>query len=567
MLAARPWLRFYPAEVAGSLAYPELPLHALLQETARKYPDRAAVWYEGAALRYGQLAQWTERCAAALVQLGVQKGSRVALSLPNIPQFMIGFFGALRAGATVVPCNVLYKERELEFQLRDAGADAIIAASDVVRGADLYASLAACRDRLPLRAVVTTSVTDFLPALKRRLAPLAKVKPVRRPGTREFMELLREPGPPAPPIPIAPRDDIAVLQYTGGTTGPPKGAMLTHFNLVSNTVAVAKWHRLREAGEVVLGALPLFHVYGLTTVMNAAIYTAATVVLMPRRFDPKEALGLIARHRVTLFPGVPRMYSALVSHPEARRHDLSSLRACFSGAAPLPVALMQQFKAATGANLVEGYGLSEASPVTHSNPSDALEKVRGGSIGLPLPDTDFKIVDLDMAQRELPPDEVGELAIRGPQVMKGYWQRPEETAQVLRDGWLFTGDVARCDADGYCYIVDRKKDIINVAGLKVWPCEVEEVMFEHPAVKDVGVVGAPDPERGEVVRAFVILKAGQQATAEELIAFCKARLAAYKAPRSIEFRSELPLTLIGKVLRRSLRAGEPADVQAVAKGS
>ncbi len=471
--------------------------------------------------------------------------------MPNMPQFIIGYFGVLKAGGVVVTCSPLYKERELEFQLRDSGSSFVIAANDVVRGNDLYKSLEGCRGRLELRHVITASVTDYLPALKRNLAGLAGVKNLRREDTIRFTDLIRAHRPLEKFLRVDPMSDLAVLQYTGGTTGTSKGAMLTHHNLYANAVMAAAALPLTQE-DVCLAVLPLFHIYGMTVTMNAPIYAGAKVVLLPR-FEVKQVMETIQKESVTCFCAVPTMYIAVINSPEAARFDLRSVRACISGGAPLPVAVRKRFIEMTGGNLVEGYGLTECSPVTHLNPlKDGLPKE--ASIGIPFPATDAAIVDLDDPGKLLPIGHVGELAIRGPQVMKGYWNREDESGMVLRNGWLLTGDIAKMDEDGYFYIVDRKKDMVDVGGFKVYPREVEEILFEHPEVKEAAAIGMADEYSGEAVKAFVVLKDPAKKVSEaEIIQFCKERVAKYKVPRKVEFVGELPKTLVGKVLRRKLR--------------
>ncbi len=547
---AKAWLRHWPEGVPQNLAYPEIPLPEILTATAKKYPNNTAIVFFGKKITYRDLDGLCDRFASALVSLGVRKGDRVALFLPNVPQFLICYYGALRAGTVVVPCSPLYKERELEFQLNDSGAETIVAL-DI-----LYEHLAPIRAKTKLRNVITTTIVDYFPAFLGVLAKLTgKVKTVPCPGTMSLKELLRKHSEAPPKVSIDPKSDAALFQYTGGTTGVPKGAMLTHHNLTVNAVQVGFWlPTLREGGEVMLAVLPYFHIFGMTVAMNMPVFRAASMVLQPR-FEVLEVLKAIQRYGVSLFPGVPTMYVALVNHPETGKFNLRTVRFCISGAAALPVEVMRKFEAITGGRLVEGYGLTETSPVTHCNPLDRPEKVRPGSIGIPFPDTEAKIVDIETGEKDLPVNEVGELAIRGPQVMTGYWNKPEDTKHALRNGWLYTGDIAKVDEDGYFYIVDRKKDVINVSGLKVWPREVEEVLYEHPAVKETGVVGLTDPYRGETVKAFVVLKEGYEGktTAEEIIQFCKDKVASFKAPTQIEFVKKLPKTAIGKILRRALK--------------
>ena len=547
---AKVWLRHWPEGVPQNITYPEIPLAEILAATAKKYPSNTAIVFFGKRITYRELDDLCDRFASTLVSLGVKKGDRVALFLPNVPQFPICYYGALRSGAIVVPCSPLYKERELEFQLNDSGAETIVAL-DI-----LYEHLAPIRQKTKLRNVITTTILDYFPASLGALAKLTgKVKTVSCPGTMSLKELLMKHSEAPPKVSIDCKTDTALFQYTGGTTGVPKGAMLTHQNLVVNAVQVGSWlPTLREGGEVMLAVLPYFHIFGMTVAMNMPVLKAASMVLQPR-FEVLEVLKAIQKYGVTLFPGVPTMYVALINHPETGKFKLGTVRFCISGAAALPVEVMRRFEAITGGRLVEGYGLTETSPVTHCNPLDRPENVRPGSIGIPFPDTEAKIVDIETGEKDLPANEVGELAIRGPQVMASYWNNPDETNYVLRSGWLYTGDIAKVDEDGYFYIVDRKKDMINVSGLKVWPREVEEVLYEHPAVKEAGVVGITDPYRGETVKAFIVLKEGFEGktTAQEIMQFCKEKMASFKAPTQIEFVKQLPKTAIGKILRRALK--------------
>lgn len=548
----RPWLRHYPPGVRPSLQYPRVPLYHYLDRAADRHPEAVATVFFGARLTYRQVRRRADALAAALQALGIAKGERVAVMLPNCPQAVVAFYGVLKAGAVAVMTNPLYTEREVEYQLRDSGSRAMITL-DV-----LYPKVAAVRARTALERVIVTSLSEALPVPVRWLYPLRARREGQRVGVPRdgtavpFAGLLRRYTDARPAaVDLDPERDLAVLQYTGGTTGTSKGAMLSHFNLVANVEQVREWMGGgEEARERVLCLMPFFHVYGLTVGMGLGVALAAALILLPR-MDVGQLLDAIQRHRPTMFPGAPSVYVAINQFPDVRRYDLRSIRQCISGSAPLPVEVQERFEALTGGRLVEGYGLTEASPVTHCNPLTGTRKV--GSIGVPLPDTDMKIVDLETGAQELEPGAVGELCVRGPQVMLGYWNRPDETAAVLRDGWLYTGDVARVDEDGFTYIVDRKKDVIIVSGYNVYPREVEEVLYEHPAVLEAAVVGVPDPRRGERVKAFVVLKPGAQAGEEELIAFCRQRLAPFKCPREIEFRASLPKSAVGKVLRRRLR--------------
>ena len=554
-LADRPWLKI---KLDGRYTIPppdKKPLYSLLTDSAKLHPGKTCIHYQGRNLTYSEVDDISSRFASGLVSLGLKKGDRVAIFMPNIPQLVMSFFGVLKAGGVVVMCNPIYKERELEHQLGDSGAKIVVASRTVAKGMDLFQSLGACRGRLALRHVITTSLTDYLPAVKKRLAGLAGIKDLPRENTIDFVGLVENSAPLANPVEVDPTEDVAVLQYTGGTTGVAKGAMLTHYNLVSNAVYGARLFPLSEK-DVSLCVLPLFHIYGLTVTMNMPISVGGTLVLLPS-FHVEEVAKAIEKEKVTTFSGAPAMYIAINSKPNARDFHLHSVRACMSGGSALPPAVRRKFMELTGGNLVEGYGLSETSPTTHVNPL-AGGAVKDGSIGPPFCETDAKIVDIENRYRTLSVGEVGELAVKGPQVMKGYWNQKAETETVLEGGWFLTGDIAKMDEDGYFYIVDRKKDMINVGGFKVYPREVEDVLFENPDVKEVGVVGVPDEFSGEVVKAFVVRKDPSKGlTEQDIIGFCQTRLAKFKVPKKVEFVDELPKTLIGKVLRRKLRELTP----------
>ena len=550
-LAEHPWQRI-PLDGRYAIPAPEKrPLYSLLADSAKSHPNNLCVHYQGRDFTYAQVEEISSRFASALVSLGVKKGNRVAIFMPNIPQLVFSYFGILKAGGIVVMCNPIYKERELEFQLKDSGAEVVVASRTVAKGMDLFKSLADCRERLSLKHVISTSLTDYLPPLKKRLAGLAGIKDVPRPDTVDFVKLVESNPPSESPAVVDPVNDTALLQYTGGTTGVAKGAMLTHYNLVSNAVYGARLFPLTEK-DVSLCALPLFHIYGLTVTMNMPISVGAALVLLPS-FHVEEVAKTIEKMKVTTFSGAPAMYIAINSKPNAKDFKLHSVRACMSGGSALPPAVRRKFIELTGGSLVEGYGLSETSPVTHVNPLIG-GVVKDGSIGPPFCGTDARIVDTENREKVLPLGEVGELAVKGPQVMKGYWNKQAETDAVLEDGWFLTGDIAKMDEDGYFYIVDRKKDMINVGGFKVYPREVEDVLFEHPNIKETGVIGIPDAFSGEVVKAFVVVKdPSKKLTEQEVIDFCVQRIAKFKAPKKVEFMDELPKTLIGKVLRRKLR--------------
>jgi len=564
----RPWLNSYPSDVPHSLApYHERPVWSLLEESAEKYPGSPAVAFPVAPmarrLTYRQLKEEAERFAGAMAAMGVGKGDRVGLLLPNCPQFVVAWFGLQRLGAVPVGNNPLYTQRELAHQLEDAGVE-ILVVLDL-----LYPLAGAVRDAVGLKTVIVTKVGDYLGFPINKLAPLKQKREAKHEGrswppvpadagVTWWSELMRGTYPEPPPLQVDAGDDVAALVYTGGTTGLSKGAMLTHHNLVSNALQTGAWFTdVKDGEEAIMSILPFFHSYGLSAIMNVAISRAMKLILLPR-FELEMALKAIDKEKATLFPGVPRIYIAINESEETSKYDLSSIRACFSGAAPLPVAVAEKFEAITGGRLVEGYGLTETSPVTHINPIYGKRKF--GSIGLPIPDTDCKIVDLDDPEKEVGPGREGELCIAGPQIMKGYWNRPEETADMIRvhkDGirWLHTGDIATVDEEGYFSIVDRKKDMIIVSGFNVYPTEVEQVLYRHPKIQQVCVVGIPDAKTGEAVKAFVVLKQGEGATEQDILSWArdeKHGLTGYRAPKSVEFREELPTTMVGKVLRRVL---------------
>jgi len=552
----KPWSAHYEAHVPPSLDIPDTPLSDCLRRNARRYPDHPAIVFFGHKLSFKELNDAVDRFAAGLQKLGVARGDRVAVYMPNCPQYVIAYYGVLRAGAIIVPCNPLYVARELEHQLKDAGARVIVVLSS------FYRTVKEIRANTPLEQVIVTSIKEYFPIHLKTAFTLLKEKREghyvdlsSEPDTVWFQDFLGE--APEVPAPVrADMDDTACLLYTGGTTGIPKGAELTQRNLLVNAVQCQVWLNTVVKEEVVLAALPLSHSYGMTTCMNHGIYAASTLILIPNPRDLKFVLQNIHKHKPTLFPGVPTIYVAINNHPDIQKYDLSSIRACISGGAGLPKEVQTRFQELTGGRLVEGYGLTESSPVTHANPIFGDNRI--GTIGLPWPNTDCKLVNLEDGQTEVPAGEPGELCIRGPQVMKGYWNMPEETAQVLRDGWLYTGDIARMDEDGYFSIVDRKKDMIIAGGFNIYPREIEEVLYEHPKVKEAVAVGIPHSYRGETVKVYVVLKQGETATEEELIGWCKGRLAKFKVPTDVEFRTELPKTMVGKILRRMLRDEEMA---------
>jgi long-chain acyl-CoA synthetase len=562
--ADKPWLASYPPEVPGDYDFPEVPLTRLLDDAAASFPTTTAVAFLGTRITYRELKDQVDRFATALAGLGVAKGDRVAIVLPNCPQNVIAFFAALRLGAVVVQHNPLYTETEMAHQLADCGAEVVVCLDKV------YDTVAAVRAKTSVREIVVASVVEYLPQKQRLLLqlPLAKARktkaeisaPVPK-GVKTFLGLLHAAKTPARQAPVDPKTDLALLQYTGGTTGLSKGAKLTHFNLVANAYQNRLWLPDAQAGrEVSLAVLPLFHAYGLTVCMNLTVLLGGTLVLIPK-FDLAAVFKAIDEFRPTLFPGVPPIYKAICDSPEVRRHDLKSIKACISGAMKLPLETQEQFEKVSGGRLVEGYGMTETSPSTHANPVFGKRKI--GTIGMPLPGTECTIVSQDDPAVLVPPGEPGELAIRGPQVFSGYWNR-DEPGVFTADGYVLTGDIARMDDEGYFEIVDRKKELIIAGGFNIYPSEIENVLFALPGVADCVVVGLPDRYRGETVKAYVVPAPGATLTEEDVVAHCAASLTAYKVPKVVEFRESLPRTMVGKVLRRVLLEEEKAKAAAEA---
>ncbi|MGQ9539026.1 MAG: long-chain-fatty-acid--CoA ligase [Candidatus Bathycorpusculaceae bacterium] len=557
----KPWYKFWPEGVPKYIDYPEIPLFQFLRDTAGKYPEKTAIVYFDRKISYKELDTITDKFATALTDFGVKKGDKVAIFLPNIPQFIMAYYGAIKTGAIATAISPLYKEREVEHQLNDSEAETIVVL-DL-----LYPIVEKVWEKTKLKRVIVASLKEYMPGAAAFLGSLLKKIPShkveRKPNVYFFKELVDKYPPNPPKVEINPKEDLVALQYTGGTTGTSKGAMLTHMNLVSNAVMCKAWLKdVMEGEETFLAVLPLFHIYGMTTGMNAPIYIGGRIVLLPR-FDAVSTFQAIQKYRVTVFCGAPTMYAMLLAHPDLGKYDCTSVRFCISGSAPLPPEIQKKFMEVTGGVLVEGYGLTESSPVTHCNPLDkTMKTVKVGSIGIPWPDTDAKIVDAETGEKELAPGEIGELVVKGPQVMKGYWKMLEETNQVLRDGWLYTGDIGKMDEDGYFYITDRKKDLIKYKGYSVYPRELEDVLYEHPAVKLCGVIGKPDPVAGEIPKAFVVLKEGMTATEKEIMDFVNEKVAPYKAIREVEFRKELPMTMVGKVLKRVLQEEERKKAEA-----
>jgi long-chain acyl-CoA synthetase len=550
----KPWFKFWPENVPKHIDYPEIPLFEFLKRTVEKYPGNTAIIYFDKAMTYRELDLAVDKFATALNDLGVKKSDKVALFLPNVPQFPITYYGTIRVGAVATAVIPLFKEREVEYQLVDCEAETIVVL-DL-----LYPIVEKVMDKTKLKRIIVTSLKEYMPGATAFLGSLFRRIPShkieRKPNVYFFQELMSKYPSNPPNVEIDPKEDLAALQYTGGTTGISKGAMLTHMNLVSNAVMCDEWLQGTVGRETFLTVLPLFHIFGMTTGMNTPIRLAGKMVMLPD-FNVTSMLRAVEKHRVTVFCGVPTLYSTLLSHPSIGKYDLTSVRFCISGSAPLPPEVQKKWIETTKGVLVEGYGLTESSPVTHCNPLDrSMKTVKIGSIGLPWPDTDAKIMDIETGEKELGIGEVGELAVKGPQVMKGYWKMADETAAVLRAGWLYTGDIGKMDEDGYFYITDRKKDLIKYKGHSVYPREIEDVLYEHSAVKLCGVIGKTDPSAGEIPKAFVVLKEGATATEDEIKKFVNEKVAQYKAIRELEFRKELPMTPVGKVLRRVLQEEE-----------
>ncbi|HET7009302.1 MAG TPA: long-chain fatty acid--CoA ligase [Anaerolineales bacterium] len=548
----RPWLKHYDPGVPHHVEVPDYPLQTFLQEAARKHPDRPCTLFHGHAVTYREMDNLTDRLAAALVDMGVKKGQPVGIFMPNSAQFVMAFYAILKAGGVVVATNPLYTAREIEHQVNDAGVELMLVMSN------FYRMVKEVQPRTRIKRIIVTNIKEYLPPVLRFLFGLTKEKKQGHRATLTgndvwLQDVLRQYAhASAPKVPVS-GSDVALFQYSGGTTGLSKAAIALHRNLVANTIQIRSWMPdTKEGQEIVLMAIPMFHVYGMVAGMSYAVQSAASMVMIPNPRDLKDVLQSIDKYAPTVFPGVPTMYNAINNNPDVKagKYKVTSIKACISGSAPLMRETKERFEALTGGKLVEGFGLSEAPTATHCNPLNG--ETRAGSIGLPFPDVDCRIISLDDGKTVLGVGEVGELAIKSPNVMQGYHNMPEETAIALRDGWLFTGDIARMDEDGYFYIVDRKKELIKPSGYQVWPREVEEEIAKHPKVLEVGVAGVPDAYRGETVKAWVVPKPGETITEAEIKAWCKERMAAFKVPTSVEFRTELPKTTVGKILRREL---------------
>ncbi|UPT76658.1 long-chain fatty acid--CoA ligase [Sulfurovum sp. XGS-02] len=545
------WLKYYDQGVPATLEYPKVPLFTFLDESASKYPHNRALSYLGNDISYSKLDRLVNKAANALTDLGVQKGDRVALYLANTPQFIIMLYGILKIGAIAVPINPLFKSAEVAYELNDSGAKSVIVMSR------FYPIIQAIKEETVLKNIIVTNVKEYFPLFTRTLFTLLREKEdrVSIDATDYWLEeLMQQSSDKRTDTGVEP-EDIALLQYTSGTTGTPKGVMLSHYNLVVNALQCRAWVTdTVEGQERVLGWLPFFHSFGMTACLSYTMSCAGTLVLTPNPRDLAYILKTMEKEQITIMPGVPTMYAALGNYKSVAKYDLSSVRACICGGAPLIESVKKRFVEVTGSKLVEGYGLSEASPVTHANPMNGLNKPN--SIGIPMPDTECKIVDLEKGREEMEVGKEGELIIKGPQMMKGYWKQTEMTNEAIREGWLYTGDIVKMDEEGYFYVVDRKKDIIIVKGLNVSPTEVEKVCFTHPKVEDAAVVGIPHEYKGEEIKAFIVLKSDQEAEGYEIIEYLREHLARFKIPSSVEFVDALPKNVMGKVMRRLLRERE-----------
>ena len=552
----RIWHKAYGPQLSPHLEVENLTLPVALGRSAGRYPDHAALIMMGKTISYRQLDGEVNRFAAALSKLGIRKGDKVAIVLPNIPQMVIATYAIFRLGAVAVMNNPLYTERELEHQLNDSDSTIVICMDLIVP------RILSIRDRTQIKTIISCHLRDYLPFPLKQLFPIVKKQMHRKTrgleGVLEFTDLLRS-APSEPPHPEVSFDDIACLMYTGGTTGVSKGVMLSHANVSINVQQFSALLSDAEEGkETVIGILPFFHAAGFTAAMNYCIYRGFTNVLVPRP-DPDTLLKLTVKYRPAYFGCVPTLYVGILNHPDLPKHDLSFIRACISGAAPLAIETIREWDKRVGAPIIEVYGMTEMSPISHTNPW--LGKMKPGSVGIPLPDTDCKIMDVDTGSHEMGVGESGEILLKGPQMTRGYYKKPEETAEAFRDGWFHTGDIGYMDEEGYLFIVDRKKDMIIAGGFNIYPREIDEVLYEHPKVKEACAVGLPDPYRGETVKAFIVPRDGETLTEEEVTAYCREKLAAYKVPKQIEFVEELPKSAIGKVLRRELRELEEKRTQ------
>lgn len=550
------WMKSYAPNIPGTLKYDEITVVHGFERSAKEFPNKDALIFIDAKLSFKKTQSMVNKIANALIDMGVKPGDKVAMLLPNMPQIVAASYAVWKIGAVVVMNNPLYTDHELEYQFNNSE-------SSILFTLDLLGPrMIALKPKTPIKKIIIAHIRDHLGFPKKQLLPIVAKDKHRdippTPDVYEWTDLLKK-YPDTDPGNRAKFNDLANLQYTGGTTGVSKGVMLSHKNLSCNLQQISAWFPGFKRGELTsLGVLPYFHSFGLTTVMNLNLWQAWTQVLIPRP-EPGAILEAVVKHKVNFFPAVPTLYVGLLNHPKINDSNISSIKGCFSGAAPLPVEVIKEFEAKTGAQICEGYGLSETAPVATINPYGG--KTVPGSIGLPVPDTELKIVDLEEGTKEMPAGQEGEVCVRGPQVMSGYYKMPDETAKTVRDGWLYTGDIGKMDDNGYFFIVDRKKDMIIAGGYNIYPRDIDEVLFEHPKVLEACAIGVPDKYRGENVKVFVVLKPGETMTENDVVEYCKTKLASYKVPRVVEFIDTLPKSNIGKILRKELRKMELEKMQ------
>lgn len=558
--ASPAWLKSYPEGIEWDVKIDERPLFALLDEAEEKYPAKTALDFMGRKTTYLELAENVRKLAAGLQELGVRPGVNVGIFMPNCPQFIMSFYAILRAGGTVVNYNPLYSVTDLSRQIDDSATEIMITLSLTV----LYPKVAACLGRTKLRKIIVSDFQDELPMAKRigfQLTHKKDIATIPQDNLHIRVTKLMEEAMVLTPVNIHPDSHVAVLQYTGGTTGIPKGAVLTHANLYTNTLQCGMWFTgLKSGEEVILAALPLFHVFAMTTVMNLAIHTGSAIILHPK-FDLKAILADINSKRPTLMPGVPTMFAAMNNYKHIGKYDLSSLKMCFSGGGPLPQEVKERFEKLSGSKLIEGYGLSETSPVLTGNPLFGINKP--GSIGIPFPATHMQVVDMNGTGKVLPVKEIGEICARGPQVMQGYLHQFEENREALRDGFLHTGDLGYMDTDGYIFVVDRIKEMIISGGYKVYPRHVDEILYMHPDIQEAATIGISHPERGQVVKVFIVCKEGKTLSEQDIKTYLKDKVSSYSMPHYVEFRSSLPKSAIGKILKKILVEGEKTKAKTI----
>ena len=547
----KPWVKFYPEGVPEMIKFEDITLPEALERTVKRFPDKPSGFYMGKTTTFKEFGDLVDRFATALSGMGVKKGSRVATLLPNIPQMTIAYYGAMKAGATLVLNNPLYTDHELEYQFNDSESEFLVTL-------DLLAPrMIALRPKTGIKKIIVCHINDYLPFPKKQLFPHVKKAMFRKiektDNVFEFLDLIKKNKANPPKVKFK-FEDMGTIQYTGGTTGVTKGVVLSHGNLSKNVQQITAWYPDFVPGEEsAVACLPFFHSFGMTCVMNFGIWNGWAGAFIPKP-EAQPILEAIDKYKLSFLPAVPTMFIGMLQHPDFKKYDLSSIKGCFSGAAPLPIEVIKEFEEASGSQICEGYGLSETTPVTHINPFGGQTKA--GSIGVPVPNTEVKIVDIDTGKEEVPVGKPGELLIKGPQVTKGYYKKPKETKQAIKNGWLYTGDISTMDDEGYFYIVDRKKDMIIAGGYNIYPRDIDEVLFGHPKVMEACTIGVPHEYRGETVKAYVVLKEGKTATEEEMIDYCKEKLAKYKVPRMVEFTDSLPKSAVGKILRKELRAKE-----------